>query len=86
MNTGLKNKLLAMATAAGIAGFGVGCGGSSSTPAAEEGAAQPTSGGEASCSGAAKPAGGAAAPAEGAAPAGGEAKGGEGSCGENSCS
>ena len=27
MNTGLKNKLLVMAAAAGIAGMGVGCGG-----------------------------------------------------------
>ena len=63
MNTGLKNKLLILAAAAGLAGFGVAC--SSDAPAAEEGAAEESSGGEGSCSGAE------AAPAEG----------GEGSCG-----
>jgi hypothetical protein len=45
MNTGLKNKLLIMATAAGLAGFGIGCS-SSEAPAAEEGAIEPTTGGE----------------------------------------
>jgi hypothetical protein len=38
MNTGLKNKLLVLATAAGLASFGVACGGSEPA-AAEEGAA-----------------------------------------------
>lgn len=86
MNTGLKNKLLIMAAAAGLAGFGVACG--SDAPAAEEGAAAETAGGEGSCSGdkAAPAEGGEAAPAEGgeAAPAeggGDKAEGGEGSCG-----
>ena len=88
MNTGLKNRLLILAAAAGLAGYGVAC--SSDAPAAEEGAAAETAGGEGSCSGekteAAPEAGGEeAAPAEGgeAAPAegGGEAAGGEGSCG-----
>jgi hypothetical protein len=83
MNTGLKNKLLVMATAAGLAGMGVGCGSSSSeAPAAEEGAAaEPTAGAEA-------PAGDSTAAPAGdstAAPAA-PAQGGEGSCGENSCS
>jgi hypothetical protein len=77
MNTGLKNKLLVMATAAGL--MGVGCGGSSEPPAAEEGAAmEPTAGGE--TAGEAAPAEG-TAPAEGAAPAPGES-----SCSESSCS
>lgn len=78
MNTGLKNKLLVMATAAGL--MGVGCGGSSSEPpAAEEGAAaEPTTGAEAPAGDTAAPAGDSAAPAP--------AAGGEGSCGENSCS
>jgi hypothetical protein len=77
MNTGLKNKLLIMATAAGL--MGVGCGGSSEPPAAEEGAAtEPTTGGEATSPDATAPAGD---PAAAPAPAGGE-----GSCGENSCS
>jgi hypothetical protein len=86
MNTGLKNKLLIMATAAGLAGFGVAC--SSDAPAAEEGGAEATEGGEASCSGATEEAapeeggGDEAAPEEG----GEEASGGEGSCGEGSCS
>lgn len=84
MNTGLKNKLLVLAAAAGLAGFGMGC--SSDAPAAEEGAAEESAGGEGSCSGAeeAAPAegGDTAAPAEGeAAPAEGAAEGGEGSCG-----
>ena len=82
----LKNKLLIMAATAGLAGFGLGC--SSDAPAAEEGAAEETSGAEAAPAegGEAAPAeGGEAAPAEGA-PAGGEATGGEGSCGEGSCS
>jgi hypothetical protein len=83
MNTGLKNKLLVLAAAAGLAGFGVGCGGDA--PAAEEGATEESAGGEGSCSGAeeAAPAEGEAAPAEGgeAAPAEGAAEGGEGSCG-----
>jgi hypothetical protein len=78
MNTGLKNKLLVMATAAGL--MGVGCGGSSEPPAAEEGVAtEPTTGGEGT---------GEAAPVEGAAPAEGAAApaGGEASCSESSCS
>jgi hypothetical protein len=80
MNTGLKNKLLVMATAAGLAGMGVGCSSSSSEPpAAEEGAAaEPTTGAEAPAGDATAPAGDTAAPAP--------AAGGEGSCGENSCS
>ena len=45
MNTGLKNKLLIMAAAAGLSGFGLGC--SSDAPAAEEGTAgEETSGAE----------------------------------------
>jgi hypothetical protein len=82
MNTGLKNKLLVLATAAGLAGMGVGCSSSSEPPAAEEGtAAEPTTGAEAPAGDStAAPAGdGTAAPAAPAA-------GGEGSCGENSCS
>ncbi len=79
MNTGLKNKLLVLAAAAGLAGFGVGCG--DSAPAAEEGAAEETAGGEGSCPGMKEaPAEGdaeEAAPAEGDAPA----EGGEGTCG-----
>ncbi len=88
MNTGLKNKLLIMATAAGLAGFGMGCS-SSEAPAAEEGeATEPTTGGEGDMT---APEGGetttdAPAPEGEAAPAGGEAAGGEGSCGEGSCS
>lgn len=90
MNTGLKNKLLIMATAAGLAGFGLGC--SSDAPAAEEGSAgEETSGSEMAPpaeeapmeggdTAAPAPEGGEAAPAEGAA------AGGEGSCGEGSCS
>jgi len=84
MNTGLKNKLLIMATAAGLAGFGMGCS-SSEAPAAEEGeATEPTTGGEDMTA----PEGGETidtpAPEGEAAP--GEAAGGEGSCGEGSCS
>jgi hypothetical protein len=81
MNTGLKNKLLVLAAAAGLAAFGTACSSSEEAPAAEEGApAEATSGAEE-----AAPAEGEAAPAEGeAAPA--EAAGGEGSCGEGSCS
>jgi len=95
MNTGLKNKLLIMATAAGLTGFGLGC--SSDAPAAEEGssAGEETSGAEAMP--APESGGDMAAPApddssstgsDQAAPAegGGEAAGGEGSCGEGSCS
>jgi hypothetical protein len=80
MNTGLKNKLLMMAAAAGLAGFGA-CGSSEEAPAAEEPAAAETSGAEAAP---AMPAPGEEAPAE--APAEGAAAGGEGSCGEGSCS
>ena len=89
MNTGLKNKLLIMATAAGLAGFGVGCSSSEGAPAAEEGTAtEPTTGGEGEMAPpegdpAAEPA---APEGEAAPPAGGEAAGGEGSCGEGSCS
>lgn len=82
MNTGLKNKLLVLAAAAGLAGYGMGCG--SDAPAAEEGAAEETAGAEeAPAEGEAAPAEGEAAPAEGeAAPAeGGTSEGGEGSCG-----
>ena len=51
MNTGLKNKLLVLAAAAGLSGYGMACGGDA--PAAEEGSgAEATEGGEASCSGA----------------------------------
>jgi hypothetical protein len=82
MNTGLKNKLLILATAAGLAGFGTACS-SSEAPAAEEGAPAATTGGEAAPAEAAP----AAAPAEGApaaAPASEQscsgAKGKEGSC------
>lgn len=79
MNTGLKNKLLVLAAAAGLAGFGVGCG--DSAPAAEEGMAEETAGGEGSCSGA-EEAPAEEAPAEdGAAGDEGAAEGGEGSCG-----
>jgi len=87
MNTGLKNKLLIMATAAGLAGFGVGCS-SSEAPAAEEGTAtEPTTGGEEMPPPEGDPAAEPAAPeGEAAPPAGGEAAGGEGSCGEGSCS
>ena len=84
MNTGLKNKLLIMATAAGLAGFGIGCSSSEEAPAAEEGATEATTGGEEvvpAPEGEAAP----AAPEGEAAPAG-EAAGGEGSCGEGSCS
>ena len=46
MNTALKNKLLILAAAASLAGFGVACS-SEEAPAAEEGApAEATSGGE----------------------------------------
>lgn len=86
MNTGLKNKLLIMATAAGLAGFGIGCS-SSEAPAAEEGTAtEPTTGGEGDMT--APPEGETTetpAPEGEPAPAG-EAAGGEGSCGEGSCS
>lgn len=87
MNTGLKNKLLIAATAAGLAGFGIGCS-SSEAPAAEEGTAtEPTTGGEGDM---VAPEGGETtetpAPEGETAPAGGEAAGGEGSCGEGSCS
>jgi hypothetical protein len=87
MNTGLKNKLLIAAAAAGLAGFGIGCS-SSEAPAAEEGmATEPTTGGEGEMT---PPEGGETtetpAPEGEAAPAGGEAAGGEGSCGEGSCS
>jgi hypothetical protein len=78
MNTGLKNKLLIAATAAGLAGFGFGCSSSEEAPGAEEGSSEATTGGEEYA-----PEGDPAAPAEGeAAPA----AGGEGSCGEGSCS
>jgi hypothetical protein len=84
MNTGLKNKLLVMATAAGLAGFGVACGKSSEPPAAEEGATpETTSGSEAA------PGGDTATPAttEGASDTtAAPAAGGEGSCGEHKCS
>ena len=88
MNTGLKNKLLIMATAAGLAGFGVGCSSSEEAPAAEEGTAtEPTTGGEDMT---APPEGGDTGATETPAPEGeapaGEAAGGEGSCGEGSCS
>jgi hypothetical protein len=84
MNTGLKNKLLVMATAAGLAGFGVACGGSSEPPAAEEGATpEATTGSETATDPAAPDATegttdpaaqpGAAAPGEGSC-------GGEGKC------
>jgi len=79
MNTALKNKLLVLAAAAGLATFGAGCSSSEEAPAAEEAApADATSGGEAAP--AAPTEGGEAAPAEGAS------GGGEGSCGEGSCS
>jgi len=82
MNTGLKNKLLIMATAAGLAGFGVGCS-SSEAPAAEEGsAAEPTTGGEEAAPVEGEPAADPAATDPAAAPA----EGGEASCGEGSCS
>jgi hypothetical protein len=82
MNMGLKNKLLVMAAAAGIAGLGIGCGGSSEAPAAEEGATEATTGDEA----APAPEGEAAPAPEGEAAPAPEAAGGEGSCGEGSCS
>lgn len=60
----LKNKLLLVAVAACLAGFGVACGGSS-TPAPEQApAAEPTAGGEAAPAAPAE-----AAPAPEAAPA-----------------
>jgi hypothetical protein len=88
MNTGLKNKLLVMATAAGLAGFGIGCSSSEEAPAAEEGmATEPTTGGEGDLT---APEGGETTETpmteEPAAPVEGEAAGGEGSCGEGSCS
>jgi hypothetical protein len=88
MNTGLKNKLLIMAAAAGLAGFGIGCSSSEEAPAAEEGAVDPTTGGEDMT---APPPegdmGGTETPApEGETAPAGEAAGGEGSCGEGSCS
>jgi hypothetical protein len=82
MNTGLKNKLLILAAAAGLTGFAA-CGSSEEPPAAEEGAPAETTGGEAA------PAEEQPAPAEASpegAPAEGASKGGEGSCGEGSCS
>jgi hypothetical protein len=80
MNTGLKNKLLVMATAAGLAGFGVACSKSSEAPAAEEGATpEATSGSEA-------PGGDTAAPATEGDPAAAPGEHGEGSCGEGKCS
>jgi hypothetical protein len=81
MNTVLKNKLLILAAAAGLAGFAA-CGSSEEAPAAEEPAAAETTGGEAAPAEAAPAE---AAPAEGA-PAEGASGGGEGSCGEGSCS
>jgi hypothetical protein len=83
MNTGLKNKLLVMATAAGLAGFGVACSKSSEAPAAEEGATpETTSGAETTPGGdTAAPEGTEAPPAAPGAPAHGE-----GSCGEGKCS
>ena len=75
MNTGLKNKLLILATAAGLAAFGTACG-SSEAPAAEEGAPAATTGGEAAP---------AAAPAE-AAPAATEAAPAAAPASEQSCS
>lgn len=87
MNTGLKNKLLIMAAAAGLAGFGVGCS-SSEAPAAEEGAVEPTTGGEelGAPEGGDLSAPAAEEPVAPPAEEGGEAAGGEGSCGEGSCS
>ncbi len=83
MNMGLKNKLLAMAAAAGIAGLGMGCGGSSEeAPAAEEGATEATTGDETVPA----PEGEAVPAPEGEAAPAPEAAGGEGSCGEGSCS
>lgn len=92
MNTGLKNKLLIMATAAGMAGFGVACGSSEAPPAAEEGGSEETVGGEATCSGEGSCSGAATPEAEGeatpadAAPEAAEGAEGEASCGEGSCS
>lgn len=87
MNKDLKNKLLVLATAAGLAGFGVACGGEA--PAAEEGESTETAGGEGegSCAGAepAEEAGDEGA-AEEAGDEGAAEEGGEGSCGEGSCS
>jgi hypothetical protein len=81
MNTVLKNKLLVLAAAAGLAVFGTACSSSEEAPAAEEGApAEATSGAEEAAPAEGAPAEGEAAPAEGAA------EGGEGSCGEGSCS
>lgn len=80
MNTGLKNKLLIMATAASLAGFGAACS-SEEAPAAEEGSAEETAGGEASCSGATEE----PAAEEGTTTDEAAAEGGEASCGEGSC-
>jgi hypothetical protein len=80
MNTGLKNKLLVMATAAGLAGLGVGCS-KSEPPAAEPTAPEATTGAET-----------APAPEQTGTPtdpaaAPGAATPGEGSCGgEHKCS
>ena len=81
MNTALKNKLLILAAAAGLAGFAA-CGSSEEPPAAEEPAPAESAGGEATQEAAPAPA--EAAPSE--APAEGAGTGGEGSCGEGSCS
>jgi len=83
MNTVLRNKLLMMAAAAGLAGFGA-CGGTEEAPAAEEPEAMETSGAEEAIEEAAPAEAAEEAPAE--APAEGAAEGGEGSCGEGSCS
>jgi hypothetical protein len=80
MNTGLKNKLLILAAAAGLSVAA--CGGSEEAPAAEEPAPAESTGGEATPEAAPAP----AEPAPAEAPAEGSSGGGEGSCGEGSCS